>query len=237
MHIITSRLRLRPLTLQDAPAIQKHFPHWDIVRHLSAKAIKWPYPADGAQKFLQNIALPAMKRGDDWYFGITRKNDPAGEVMGVVHLRRDTASGNRGVWLASAHQGKGYMQEAVSALNDYAFDVLGFDKLVIKNASDNAASRKLKQKTAARLVATVPASHYLDGCPAQDVWELTAREWHAFRAAERAAVFCTPRAAPSPLLSLRKLGQAFAHALQSPAMQAVCPPCVTPHVRPQAAAI
>lgn len=223
MQIMTSRLRLRPLTLQDAPAIQKHFPHWDIVRHLSAKAIKWPYPADGAQKFLQNIALPAMARGDDWYFGITRKDDPAGEVMGVVHLRRDTASGNRGVWLASAYQGKGYMQEAVSALNDYAFDVLGFDKLVIKNASDNAASRKLKQKTAARLVATVPASHYLDGCPAQDVWELTAREWHAFRAAERAAVLCAPQAAASPLWSLQKLGHAFGRALQGAGRS--CAPC------------
>ncbi len=235
MQIITSRLCLRPLTLRDAPAIQKHFPHWDIVRHLSAKTVKWPYPADGAQKFLQNIALPAMARGDDWYFGITRKDDPAGGVIGVVHLRRDCTAGNRGVWLASAYQGKGYMQEAVGALNDYAFNVLGFEKLVIKNASDNAASRRLKQKTAARLVATVPASHYLDGCPAQDVWELTAREWHAFRAAERAAALCAPQPAPSPLLSLQKLGHAFTRALSGAAQS--CAPCPVATLRPVAAAI
>ncbi|MFN7112905.1 MAG: GNAT family N-acetyltransferase [Alphaproteobacteria bacterium] len=231
MKITTDRLVLRPLCMQDAPAIQKYFPHWDIVRQLSAKAIKWPYPPDGAEKFLRNIALPAMARGEDWYFGITRKDDPAGEVIGAVHLRRDTASGNRGIWLASDFQGRGYMQEAVTALNDYAFDVLGFDRLVIKNAAENTASRKLKQKTAARHIATVPASHYLDGCPAQDIWELTASEWRGFRAL--AAGLCRPRAAPSPLWSRVRICDAFAKALRAPARHALrCVPRPVPVLRP-----
>jgi [ribosomal protein S5]-alanine N-acetyltransferase len=231
MKITTDRLVLRPLSLQDAPAIQKYFPHWDIVRHLSAEAITWPYPPDGAEKFLRNIALPAMARGEDWYVGITRKDDPAPEVIGVVHLRRDTASGNRGIWLAADFQGRGYMQEAVTALNDYAFDVLGFDRLIIKNAADNTASRKLKQKTAARHIATVPASHYLDGCPAQDIWELTAMEWRGFRAL--AAGFCRPQLVPAPLWSRLQLADRFAQALcmsrQEPPR---CAPVPAPALRP-----
>ncbi|HEX2751510.1 MAG TPA: GNAT family N-acetyltransferase [Alphaproteobacteria bacterium] len=183
-RIETERLVLRPLAMADHAAIQKHFPHWEIVQHLSGHAIKWPYPADGAQKFLQNIALPAMARGDDWYFGITEKG-AEGDVIGVVHLRRDTASGNRGVWLASAHQGKGYMKEAVAALNDYAFAELGFEKLVIKNAEENVASRRLKEKTGARLLQTRPADHYLGGCKVQEIWELTAADWYAYRAAQK----------------------------------------------------
>jgi len=230
MHIITDRLLLRPLCLQDAPAIQKYFPHWEIVRHLSAKAVKWPYPQDGAHKFLRNIALPAMVRGYDWYFGITRKDDPAGEVIGVVHLRRDTASGNRGIWLAADFQGKGYMQEAVTALNDYAFDVLGFERLVIKNAAENTASRRLKQKTAARHIETVPASHYLDGCPAQEIWELTAADWRGFRAAQKG--LCRPQVVPSPLWLRVRLGEAFAGAISRTAqMAARCAPC--PAFRPR----
>lgn len=234
MNISTERLLLRPLSMQDAPAIQKHFPHWDIVRHLSAKAIKWPYPADGAEKFLKNIALPAMEKGNDWYFGITRKDDPAGEVMGVVHLRRDIAAGNRGIWLGKPFQGQGYMQEAVGALNDFAFDVAGFDKLIIKNAALNEASRRLKQRTAARLIMTVPASHYLDQCPAQEIWELSAQEWHAFRAAERLKVFCTPQPAASPLLALQKLKDAFTRALDGAGQAVFCAPCVASSVRPAA---
>lgn len=182
--IETERLVLRPLEMADHAAIQEYFPHWEIVQHLSAHAIKWPYPPDGAQKFLQNIALPAMARGHDWYFGITEKGGD-GSVIGVVHLRRDTAAGNRGVWLAAAYQGKGYMKEAVAALNDYAFAELGFEKLVIKNAAENTASRRLKEKTGARLLETRPANHYLGGCTQQEIWELTAADWHAYRATQR----------------------------------------------------
>lgn len=184
--IETERLILRPLEMADHAAIQKYFPHWNIVQHLSAHAIKWPYPDDGAQKFLQNIALPAMKRGEDWYFGITEKGGK-GEVIGVVHLRKDTAAGNRGVWLGEAFQGKGYMKEAVAALNDHAFAELGFEKLIIKNAEENIASRKLKEKTGAKLLETRPASHYLGGCQVQEVWELTAADWHAYRSAQKLA--------------------------------------------------
>lgn len=199
--IETQRLVLRPLVQADAPAIQQYFPHWNIVQHLSAKAIKWPYPADGAEKFLKNIALPAMEQGGNWYFGITEKDDPQGKVIGVVHLRRDTGAGNRGVWLGEEFQGKGYMKEAVAALNDYAFSVLGFEKLLIKNAEENIASRNLKERTGAKLMGTKPASHYLGGCPVQEVWELTAADWRQYQAAQalaKKAVAAAPvPAAPS----------------------------------------
>ncbi|MDE1153666.1 MAG: GNAT family N-acetyltransferase [Micavibrio sp.] len=180
MILETSRLVLRPLVLEDHKDIQKHFPHWDVVKYLSKNAIKWPYPDDGAEKFLRNIALPAMARGDDWYWGITRRDKPD-EVIGVIHLRRDTASGNRGLWIAQEHQGSGYMKEALEAVNDYAFGALGFDKLVIKNAADNEASRQLKIKTGAEMLETRPATHYLGGSAQQEVWQLTAEKWNAFK--------------------------------------------------------
>ena len=40
----TARLLLRPLALDDVPAIQEHFPRWEIVRHLASR-VPWPYPA------------------------------------------------------------------------------------------------------------------------------------------------------------------------------------------------
>ena len=48
--LTTERLMLRPLALSDAPAIQRHFNNWNIIRNLAA-VVPWPYPADGAERF------------------------------------------------------------------------------------------------------------------------------------------------------------------------------------------
>ena len=45
--LYTERLILRPLELADAEAIQRLFPHWEVVRYLNA-LVPWPYPTDGA---------------------------------------------------------------------------------------------------------------------------------------------------------------------------------------------
>ncbi len=50
--IQTSRLILRPLALSDAPAIQRHFNNWNIIRNL-ASVVPWPYPDDGAETFVR----------------------------------------------------------------------------------------------------------------------------------------------------------------------------------------
>ena len=39
------------------------------------------------------------------------------------------------------------MTEAVKPITDYAFDVLGFEKLVLANAVGNSASRRMKWKS------------------------------------------------------------------------------------------
>ncbi len=45
----TPRLWLRPLELGDAPQVQALFPHWEIVRYLSA-LVSWPYPPAGRSR-------------------------------------------------------------------------------------------------------------------------------------------------------------------------------------------
>lgn len=57
----TDRLVLTPLRLEDAPAIQKLFPQWEVVRYLDRR-VPWPYPEDGALVYVRDIALPAMLR-------------------------------------------------------------------------------------------------------------------------------------------------------------------------------
>ena len=51
------------------------------------------------------------------------------------------------------------MTEAVKPVTDYAFDVLGFEKLVLANAVGNPASRRIKEKIGAIFLRTEPATY------------------------------------------------------------------------------
>ena len=73
------------------------------------------------------------------------------------------------------------MTEAVIAVNDYCFDVLGFPVLRAPKAVLNVASRRISEKTGMRVVATVERDYVSGRFPAE-IWEITAEEWRANRA-------------------------------------------------------
>ena len=73
------------------------------------------------------------------------------------------------------------MTEAVIAVNDFWFDVLGFSLMRIPKAIANTASRRISEKTGMRVVGTKPDHAFVCGQLPAEIWELTADEWHAFR--------------------------------------------------------
>jgi RimJ/RimL family protein N-acetyltransferase len=77
------------------------------------------------------------------------------------------------------------MTEAVIAVNDYWFDVLGFAVLRSPKAIANAASRRISEKTGMRMIA-LEQRNLVSGCLPSEVWEITADEWRAFRKKKRA---------------------------------------------------
>jgi RimJ/RimL family protein N-acetyltransferase len=188
-HLVleTPRLVLRPLAAGDHVAVQKYFPQWDIVKYLT-KQVPWPYPADGARQFIEQAALPAMAQGDQWLWALTLKEavGEAGqdEAVGIIHLRRHSKEGNRGFWLALPHHGRGLMSEAVAAVNDCTFGILGFDKILIRNAKENIGSRRVKEKTGAVLLRTEPTDDYHGGYAESEVWELTRDNWQKTKTAQ-----------------------------------------------------
>ena len=97
--LVTPHLELRPLGLDDAPAIQALFPRWEIVRHLASQ-VPWPYPPDGALTFIRDVALPSMQAGVEWHWTI-RPAERAETLIGVVSLM-DKEDNNRGCWLDPA---------------------------------------------------------------------------------------------------------------------------------------
>ncbi|MBK9519163.1 MAG: GNAT family N-acetyltransferase [Anaeromyxobacter sp.] len=171
----TARLLLRPLALGDAPAIQAHFPRWEIVRHLASR-VPWPYPPDGALVFVRDQALPAMERGDAWHWSLRLREAP-GELVGVGGLLRGERE-NRGLWIGLPWQGRGLGTEACQALAAYWFDALGMPVLRVPKASANAASRRLSASAGMRVV-DVREGDFVAGRMTEELWELTADEWRA----------------------------------------------------------
>jgi [ribosomal protein S5]-alanine N-acetyltransferase len=171
----SSRLLLRPLELSDAPQVQLLFPHWEIVRYLAAQ-VPWPYPADAAHRYIRDMALPAMERGDAWHWTLRLKSNP-GQIVGSIDLRKKE-NDNRGFWIGLAWQRQGLMSEACEAVTDFWFNTLNFPVLRAPKAIANVASRRISEKQGMRLVA-IEDRDYVSGRFASEIWEITAEEWRA----------------------------------------------------------
>lgn len=113
--LTTDRLLLKPLVAEDAKQIQTLYPRWEIVRYMVA-SVPWPYPENGAENYVNNVALPDMASGIAWFWTIRNREIPD-KVMGLICLY-DEEDNNRGFWLAPEYQGQGYMREASIAATD-----------------------------------------------------------------------------------------------------------------------
>jgi RimJ/RimL family protein N-acetyltransferase len=174
--IRTRRLVLRPLALSDAPAIQRHFNNWNIIRRLAA-VVPWPYPADGAETFIRQ-QLGKIAAGEEIYQWVLVLRDGDGEAIGNISFRTrtDGPKGNRGFWLAEPHWNRGLMTEAISSVNDFVFGTLGIESFHVSNAASNAASRRVKQKTGAEFVGIIELPHH-DGQTQAEKWKVTRESW------------------------------------------------------------
>lgn len=174
----TERLILRPLELADAEQIQEVFPRWEVVRYLMNR-VPWPYPSDGAFRYLNEVALPAIARENQWTWTLRLKEKPD-QLIGAVDLRRGDED-NRGFWIGAEWQGQGLMSEACVWVNDYWFETLGFSLLRVAKAAGNSASRRISEKQGMRLVG-MKEKDYVCGRLPTEVWEITADDWQKWKA-------------------------------------------------------
>ncbi len=170
----TPRLTLRGITEADAPAVQRYFADYAVIGELAA-IVPWPYPPDGAITFIRDNVLPLQGK-DRWVWGLFLKTAPD-ELIGNVDLWRSTTRENRGFWLARKHWGQGLMTEATNAVTAHAFNNLGFENLTFSNALGNLRSRRIKEKSGARLIRTEPAKFVNPDYTQREVWELTKADW------------------------------------------------------------
>jgi len=176
----TERLWLKPLAMSDAPAVQRRFPHWEIVK-LMGGAIPWPYPEDGAKTYLEKST--AENGNGAYHWGLWLKGGPD-EVIGIITLRPNSTSEQRGFWLSLDYWGQGLMTEAADRVLDFAFDECGMSEITLTNAVPNVRSGAVKIRqgaTPTRQDTIVTPS----GVHPRQLWRITAEDWRKSRSARR----------------------------------------------------
>lgn len=158
-------------------SIQRNFKDWSTVRFLNA-AVPWQYPKDGAAEWCRNIVVPGQGEFR-WSWAICLRESPH-QLIGVIELFREGFS-NRGFWLDRDYRGHRYMEKAANAVNECAFNRLGFQKLLLDNALGNMPSRRVKDREGATLIRVAEASFVDKSIAQKEYWELTKESWQAYQ--------------------------------------------------------
>jgi ribosomal-protein-alanine N-acetyltransferase len=195
----SARLTLRPIRLEDGPAMQRRFPQWEVVRYLNART-PWPYPADGGAAHAR-LCVERTAARKDFTWAITLKGG-GDDLIGLISLRPDDGISReqRGFWIDPEFWGQGLMTEAAELVTEYAFVELGWPHLWLDNAEANTGSHRIKEKQGARIVERIPDAPWVSGPGVKVVWLLTAEDWLARR--EGKAIRRMP---PTPVLHTERL--------------------------------
>jgi [ribosomal protein S5]-alanine N-acetyltransferase len=146
--ITTDRLILRPLTVTDAPDIQRLLASREIA--LNTLTIPHPYPEGAAEAWIAR-QTGKQEKDEGVVFAITRRED--GALMGDIGLMTDFANERAeiGYWIGVPYWGNGYATEATRALIAYAFDELGLNRVYAYHFAGNPASGRVMEKAGMRL--------------------------------------------------------------------------------------
>ena len=149
IRIDTERMVLRPpmhvdfrpwsdLRRQSAEFLQPWEPSWSA-DHLTRKGfVNRVYWAN--RSIAQGTAVPL--------FLVRREGNLVIGAITLDNIRRGPSqAGTIGYWIGAEHSRQGYMQEALTALVHYAFEVLDLSRLEAACLPENAASRGLLEKS------------------------------------------------------------------------------------------
>ncbi len=135
--LVTARLRLRPLTLDDADFIVELLNEPDFVRFIGDRQVR---SREDAQRYLREGPLRAYERHG---FGLGVVESLAtGESLGMCGLlKRDTLDDvDLGFAFLARHRRRGYAFESARAALDHGRATLGLTRVVAITLPDNVAS-------------------------------------------------------------------------------------------------
>ena len=147
------RVRLRHLTLRDAPAVQ-HLAGDAAVASMTA-TIPHPSPPGAGRAWFPPHARP--RREGDFVYAVTRGDDT---LVGTLGLRiAPNPHGNVGYWIGRPYWGQGYATAAARAGIDSLFRHTDLAWLMAAHLANNRASARVLAKCGMREVARTKVEH------------------------------------------------------------------------------
>jgi RimJ/RimL family protein N-acetyltransferase len=138
----TQRLTLRPLTLEDAPLVQKLAGERDVAS--TTRLIPHPYPPGMAEKWI--TTLPELyARAEMINWGIAFHEGP---LLGTIRLILNPIDNHAemGYWIGKPFWNNGYCTEAARAVLAYGFETLGLERIYANYLARNPASGRVLTK-------------------------------------------------------------------------------------------
>ncbi len=153
----TDRLILRRYSSEDAAAMYKNWASDDKV----TRCLTWP--THSSQDITQSIIDEWVNSYSDeryYHWAIVLKengNEPIGDIA-VVHIKEKASVAHIGYCLGSAWWNKGITSEALKAVMDYLFDVVGVNRIEARHDANNPNSGKVMQKCGMKYEGTLRSS-------------------------------------------------------------------------------
>lgn len=139
VQLHTARLLLRPLGVDDVPALFAIFSDPVVMRYWSGP----PWVSLDEAHAMVDSDLKAMAAGEHLRLGLVQAD--AGMLLGTCTLFSINTACRRaevGYSLAQAAWGQGYMHEALCALLDYGFTTMGLNRVEADIDPRNGASAR-----------------------------------------------------------------------------------------------
>lgn len=146
----TERLVLRPLTLEDAPALFAIFSDPETMRFL-------PFPchqtvSETHEQLARELAVPDAY---EWAICLRGRHEP----IGKMNYLGNTVLPGMGYVIHRDYWGQGITVEASQAVLAYGFEELGFDRVELWIDENNLASQRVAQKLNFRLKGRIPLKY------------------------------------------------------------------------------
>ena len=144
-ELLTERLVLRKLTLDDAPEIYYLRSDEAVLEHICR------HPAESieaAKEWIMTIQSN-IEKGESILWAISFTSKP-GELIGTIclwNLQPENFRGEIGYALSPEHWGNGIMKEALDAVVDYGFRKMNLHSIEARVNATNKASASLLEKS------------------------------------------------------------------------------------------
>ena len=172
-RIETDRLILRRFRLDDA---EDMYANWasdpEVTRFLT-----WPTHSDvDVSKAVLADWIPKYKDGG--FFNWAMEYKDTGKVIGnisVVRLIESIDAAEMGYCMSQAYWGQGLMPEALRAVMDYLFDVVGLNRVAACHDANNPKSGRVMDKAGMKLEGILRAAGKNNLGICDDVWHAMIR--------------------------------------------------------------